>query len=647
MRASRFSLFIAGIALALLALGSGRATAQILLNGSFEAPPISEIQPGAGADWTSPAPAHVFLITNNYSLAGGDVGITPYGSQFVGINKGASISQVITGFVAGQQYVLGADFAGLPGEASSNFTMLVSGAAFDGTSVSTSAYAFLRTKPDPVPVDRPFLYREFDWQCHDHPRRFGRRGNGILVDNVALYSNPTPEPATYAEILVGLVALAGFARFRRRSALARLLSTARSRAGRAFLNFWGNRVVLYSKCEGPPWVYPVIYLFAPLLVFAGMPLLRADTAAMPADALRYDWLQPIEEQRLANAGGTFTSISGTDLKDPFAVVSSGALWQDKQGTIYSRPLMDQLAVTCATSRTTQDGVATVIGRDANVSAAYKPVDALSLQGNVHNSTNDPGLAPVTTSGASGAAEAHLPLGSIVNFAAASDQTRSNNPGLDVDTNAYDAQLQKPVGKLPLTAVLKGHYVETATPGTGATKIPSLEQSLVWKPANDMTLQAGLRQQQYQDFPGISRELNQALFADWSQSLADNVSWHSYAEVLNSRSTIQFAEAGAGANGTAQPNTPGAATLGSALPVSITDEKFTFSTGPSVMLQKDISASLQYSNSWDQNPARAVPRRNNAFPFRSKGRSEKNVILSGGESLGFFSHEVNPSRSRRT
>ena len=82
-----------------------------------------------------------------------------------------------------------------------------------------------------------------------------------------------------------------------------------------------------------------------------------------------------------------------------------------------------------------------------------------------------------------------------------------------------------------------------------------------------------------------------------------MSWHSYAEVLNSRSTIQFAEAGAGANGTAQLNAPGGPTsLGSALPVSITDEKLTFSTGPSVMLQKDVSASLQYSNTWDQNPA---------------------------------------------
>ena len=180
-----------------------------------------------------------------------------------------------------------------------------------------------------------------------------------------------------------------------------------------------------------------------------------------------------------------------DLKDPFAVVPRPARFgKDKQSTVYSRPLIDQLAVSCATSRITQDGAPNVLARDAMVSTAYKPVDALTLQGTVHNSSSDPGLAPVTTSGAGGAAEAHLPLGSIVNLAATSDQTRSANPGLDVDTTAYDAQLQKPVGKLPLTLVLKGRDVETAAPGTGTTRLPSLEQSLVWKPADDTTLQAG-------------------------------------------------------------------------------------------------------------------------------------------------------------
>ena len=53
----------------------------------------------------------------------------------------------------------------------------------------------------------------------------------------------------------------------------------------------------------------------------------------------------------------------------------------------------------------------------------------------------------------------------------------------------------------------------------------------------MTLQAGLRQEQYQDFPGIDHDLNEALFADWSQKLIDDrLTWHSYAEMMNTRST---------------------------------------------------------------------------------------------------------------
>ena len=117
------------------------------------------------------------------------------------------------------------------------------------------------------------------------------------------------------------------------------------------------------------------------------------------------------------------------------------------------------------------------------------------------------------------------------------------------------------------------------------------------------MQAGLRQQQYQEFPGVDNPLNQAVFADWSQKLLDDrLTWHSYAEMTNTRSTVQFASAGAGVNGTAQPTVPqGGASLSSAMPISSTSEKVTFSTGPSLQFQKDVSASLQYSSSWDQQP----------------------------------------------
>ena len=60
-------------------------------------------------------------------------------------------------------------------------------------------------------------------------------------------------------------------------------------------------------------------------------------------------------------------------------------------------------------------------------------------------------------------------------------------------------------------MLKGHYEETGSGGAPATSLPSMEQSLVWKPVGETTLQMGLRQQHYQDFPGVTNELNETLF----------------------------------------------------------------------------------------------------------------------------------------
>jgi hypothetical protein len=117
---------------------------------------------------------------------------------------------------------------------------------------------------------------------------------------------------------------------------------------------------------------------------------------------------------------------------------------------------------------------------------------------------------------------------------------------------------------------------------------------------------GLRQQQYQEFPGIDHELNEALFADLSQQMGDSLSWHSYAELLNTKGLYDQAPGtplASGANGTPQATLPGSNTsLTSSMPLSMEDQTLTFSTGPTVQLQKDISASLEYSNRWDKNPA---------------------------------------------
>lgn len=337
-----------------------------------------------------------------------------------------------------------------------------------------------------------------------------------------------------------------------------------------------------------------------LLALAGSGAASADPA-FDASVLRADWLQPADQQRAESANGTFSAASGMDLSDPFTVVSSGTLWQDSKSVSYSRPLMDNLALNCSTSATTQDGSPDALGSDMRAETVYKPFDAVTVKGNVHNDSYNQTPTPIATSGAGASMETHLPLDTV--FTAAVNTDHTANPGFDVATNAYDAQVQKPIGKLPVSLVLKGHYIETATPGSGSTRLPSFEQSLVWKPMDATTLQAGLRQEQYQNFPGITNELNEALFADWSQKILDDkLTWHSYAEMINSRSTIEIAEAGEGENGTPQPTTSnGGTSVSSALPVSTTDETLTFSTGPSIRLQKDLSASLQYSSSWDQNP----------------------------------------------
>jgi len=334
-------------------------------------------------------------------------------------------------------------------------------------------------------------------------------------------------------------------------------------------------------------------------------------ADSPADAWqRHDWLKPAEDQqRQAASGETFHATAGQDVTNPFTVLSTGSLWQEKYGAVYTRRLADTLSLSCESSAVTLDNDSEDLSRGQKVGFQFQPVEQLTLRGDLHDTMSDallPG-ASTTTSGAAFSVESRLPLNAVLTFGLHSDRTRTDAPsGLDTQTNAYDAQLKQPIGQLPLSAILKGHYEGTSDGGAPATSLPSLEQSLVWKPLQDTTIQAGLRQQQYQEYPGVDHLLNEALFADWSQKVVDDVTWHSYAEVLNSRGLNDQAPAAplaSGANGTAQATTPGSnASLTSSLPVSIDDQTLTFSTGPSFRLQKDISASFEYSNRWDQNPA---------------------------------------------
>jgi len=324
----------------------------------------------------------------------------------------------------------------------------------------------------------------------------------------------------------------------------------------------------------------------------------------------YDWLAPaVNQKNPASPDETSSTTVGQDMKDPFTVLSTGSLWQDKYDSLDTRRLADTLTLSCESGAVTLDGDSDDLAQAQKLGFQFQPVGELTLCGDLHDSESD-ALLPsqsTTSTGASLGLEGHLPLNGVLTLGLRSDRSFADAPACDSSTtNACDAQLQQPLGKLPLTAVLKSHYEGTSVGNAPPTSLPSLEQSLVWKPLQDTTFQAGLRQQHYQEYPGVDHELNEALFADWSQQVVDDVTWHSYAEVLNTKGLLDQAPGApiaSGANGTAQATTPGSnASLTSSLPVSIDDQTLTFSTGPSFRLEKDISASVEYSDRWDKNPA---------------------------------------------
>jgi hypothetical protein len=344
-----------------------------------------------------------------------------------------------------------------------------------------------------------------------------------------------------------------------------------------------------------------------VLMMVGARAQEAASSSPNATWQGYDWLS--QDSRTAASGETSTSSVSQNLGDPFAAISAGSLWQDKYGSVYTRRLDDTLTLSCEGDAVLSDNDAQDLSRGQELGFAFQPCPELTLRGNFHDSETDAAIPSqsVTSTGAALDLESHLPLDAVLTLSLHSDSSYADLPAYDAtQTNAYQAQVQQPIGKLPLTAVFEGYYEGSSTGGAPATSLPSLEQSLVWKPVQDTTFQAGLRQQQYQEYPGVDHTLNEALFADWSQKIVGNVSWHSYAEVLNSKGLIDQAPASpiaSGANGTAQATAPGSnASLTSSLPVSIEDQTLTFSTGPSFRLEQDISASVEYSDRWDKNPA---------------------------------------------
>jgi hypothetical protein len=331
----------------------------------------------------------------------------------------------------------------------------------------------------------------------------------------------------------------------------------------------------------------------------------ADTSATAWQ--QYDWLTPAEEKQKA-AAETYQATVSQNTGDPFTVLSTGALWQEKRGAVDTRQLGNGLSLSCETSTVALDDYSDDLSRAQKVGLEFQPVEQFTLRADLHDSASDSPMfgESTTTSGAAFSAEGHLPLNGVLTLGLQTDYTTSDVPtGLVAQSNVYDAQYRQPIGQIPLSAILKGHFEANSQGGGPATSLPSLEQSLEWKPVQDTTIQAGLRQQQYQEYPGVDHQLNEALFADWQQKVVDDVTWHSYAELLNSKGLLDQAPGApiaSGSNGTAQATLPGSnSSITSSLPVSIQDQTVTLSTGPQFKLQQDLSASVEYSNRWDKNP----------------------------------------------
>ena len=359
---------------------------------------------------------------------------------------------------------------------------------------------------------------------------------------------------------------------------------------------WSSPLILIAVGCMTAWIGP------------SAPAQQQTTSAPDSGWQRYDWLGSSS----GASGEKITATATQSVSDPFAVVTGNALWQEQYGVTYTHPLNSDLSLAYETNAVTlnEDSLATPassegtpdqLSHEQKAGLQFQPFQGLSLAGNLHDSSEDAASpsSSLETRGGGVSLVSPLPLSSELTLAFDSDSTTTGSFDPDpVIDNSYDAQLKKPLGKLPLTVVLKGHFEETTQNGAAVSQLPSLEQSLVWKANDSTTLQMGLRQQHYQAFPGITNELNEAVFADWSQTLLPEVTWHSYAEVIDSRGTdlAPAVPTTTGTNGTPQSADP---TNASAIPGSLNDEAITFSTGPSFKLDRDLSASVEYSNRLDK------------------------------------------------
>lgn len=210
----RSFLLACGAVLALSCAGTGTsAAATLLLNGSFESPLLSPGTgiAGGGDNWT-PSSRNSVIASNGFD----DIGSTPYGSQFLGLNAGNADSQTVPNLVAGTTYYLTAYFADAFGGGSPSLTMAVTGAA-----TASQTYGAPVGGPYGAANTIPFTAATLSFVAQTSGAATvtltdSSPGAAIVVDNVLLDTvAPVPEPSTWALVGLGGAGLLGFGLRRR------------------------------------------------------------------------------------------------------------------------------------------------------------------------------------------------------------------------------------------------------------------------------------------------------------------------------------------------------------------------------------------------------------------------------------------------
>ena len=222
--------------------------------------------------------------------------------------------------------------------------------------------------------------------------------------------------------------------------------------------------------------------FIPGVVFA-LGIARAQDSVTQPDSTatswqRYDWLAPTANAQSTSPDGKIQATESRDVHDPFKAVATGSLNKEKYGAVYTRQMADMLTLSCEANAIVVSDDAQELSNGQKVGVQFQPMPQLTLRCDVHGVGRRCARMPADSTTTTGAAC----FGGEASAAQQRDadgrrefgphrRRCPHRPRLGRPT-AYDVQYQQPLGKLPLSAVLKGHYEGTST-GGGAPDEPAL------------------------------------------------------------------------------------------------------------------------------------------------------------------------------